>query len=143
MAGSGLLLRGYGQVRHKAGGRRGASSLTAVEERSSSKITLMVKSRCERLSGSLLTPPRRAGKKLISSPVVPMSPISPPRAPSFPAVADIQQSSRQKGCVLRTPLRNSFTPSPWGVLLTLQVGRSRTSETSLNMSVSCGGAGWA
>lgn len=65
----------------------------AVGERSSSKITLMVKSRCERLSGSLLTPPRRAGKKLISSPVVPMSPISPPRTPPFPMAADIRQTS--------------------------------------------------
>ena len=50
----------------------------AVREQSSSKIMLMVKSRCERLSGRLLTPPRRAGKKPISSPVVHMSAVSPP-----------------------------------------------------------------
>lgn len=53
-------------------------SLTAVSEQSSGKVMLMVKSRFERQSGSVLgARSRRAEKKPISSPVAHLSLSSP------------------------------------------------------------------
>lgn len=101
----------------------------------------MVKSRFERQSGSVLgARSRRAEKKPISSPVAHLS-LAPPPSP-FPMPAEIQLSSRQKGCVLRTPLRNSLTPSPTGIPFSLSKWTSQEHQRRLSTYVSEIYRGW-